>query len=61
MGWRDRRAAAKSLRRILAWEFQQIVLSHGDLIDRNARTVALGLVRNTRTVMTYRHGRSAIS
>ena len=40
MGWRDRRAAAKSLRRILAWEFQQIVLSHGDLIDRNARTVA---------------------
>ncbi len=40
MGWSDRQAAAKSLRRILAWDFQQIVLSHGDLIDRNAREVA---------------------
>jgi Domain of unknown function (DUF4336) len=40
MGWSDRRAAAKSLRRILAWEFRRIVLAHGDLIDRNARAVA---------------------
>ena len=40
MGWSDRQAAAKSLRRILAWDFQRIVLSHGDLIDRNARAVA---------------------
>jgi hypothetical protein len=40
MGWSDRTAAAQSLRRILAWDFQQIVLSHGDLIDRNAREVA---------------------
>jgi Domain of unknown function (DUF4336) len=40
MGWSDRQAAAKSLRRILAWDFQRIVLSHGDLIDRNAREVA---------------------
>jgi hypothetical protein len=30
MGWSDRQAAAKSLQRILAWDFQQIVLSHGD-------------------------------
>jgi hypothetical protein len=35
-----RQAAAKSLRRILAWEFQQVVLPHGDPIDRNARAVA---------------------
>ena len=41
MGWSDRQAAAKSLRRILAWDFHQIVLSHGDLIDRNAREVAV--------------------
>jgi len=40
IGWSDRQAAAKSLRRILAWDFQRIVLSHGDLIDRNAREVA---------------------
>ncbi len=40
MGWSDRKAAATSLRRILAWDFQRIVLSHGDLIDRNAGEVA---------------------
>lgn len=40
MGWSNRRKAAKSLRRILAWDFQRIVLAHGDLIDRNAREVA---------------------
>lgn len=40
MGWIDHQAAAKSLRRILAWDFQRIVLAHGDLIDRNAREVA---------------------
>lgn len=40
MGWSDRQAAAKSLNRILAWDFQQIVLSHGDLIDRRAHEVA---------------------
>lgn len=40
MGWSDRKAAATSLRRILTWDFQRIVLSHGDLIDRNAREVA---------------------
>ncbi len=40
MGWSDRQAAAKSLRRILSWNFQQIVLAHGDLIDRHAREVA---------------------
>ncbi len=40
MGWSNRRKAAKSLRRILLWDFQRIVLAHGDLIDRNAREVA---------------------
>ena len=41
MGWSDRKAAAESLRRILAWDFQRIVLSHGDLIERGAREVAI--------------------
>jgi hypothetical protein len=40
MGWSNRQTAAKSLRRILAWDFRRIVLAHGDLIDRNAREVA---------------------
>jgi hypothetical protein len=40
MGWSDHQAAAESIRRILAWEFQQIVLSHGDLIDHNAHAAA---------------------
>ena len=40
MGWSDRDAAANSLRRILAWDFRQIVLSHGDLIDHDAQEVA---------------------
>ena len=40
MGWSDWTAAANSLRSILAWDFQRIVLSHGDLIDRDAHDVA---------------------
>jgi hypothetical protein len=40
MGWSDRTAAANSLRRILAWDFQRIVLSHGDLIDHDAHDIA---------------------
>lgn len=40
MGWRDRAAAAQSLRRILAWDFERIVLSHGNLIERDAHKVA---------------------
>ncbi|HEY2345129.1 MAG TPA: DUF4336 domain-containing protein [Xanthomonadaceae bacterium] len=41
MGWSDRKAAAASLRRILAWDFDRIVLSHGDLIERAAHEVAI--------------------
>ncbi|MEO8810449.1 MAG: DUF4336 domain-containing protein [Rhodanobacter sp.] len=41
MGWSNRQSAASSLRRILAWDFQRIVLSHGDLIERAAHEVAL--------------------
>lgn len=40
IGWTNRWAAAQSLERILAWDFKQIVLSHGDLIARDAREVA---------------------
>jgi hypothetical protein len=40
MGWGDRISAAGSLRRILAWDFRQIILSHGDLIDHDAHAIA---------------------
>jgi hypothetical protein len=40
IGFNNRKATANSLRGILDWDFHQIVLSHGDLIDRNARAVA---------------------
>lgn len=40
MGWSDHAAAAQSLRRILAWNFERIVLSHGDLIEHDAHDVA---------------------
>jgi hypothetical protein len=38
--WKDRQAACKSLERILAWDFERIVISHGDLIEHNAKDVA---------------------
>ena len=41
MGWRDKAAARESLERILEWDFDKIVLSHGDLIEANAKSMAL--------------------
>ena len=37
MGWRDRKAARASLERILAWDFERVILAHGDLIETDAR------------------------
>lgn len=39
MGWKDKRAAKRSLERILAWDFDRIVLSHGENIHSDAKTV----------------------
>ena len=39
MGWRDKAAARASLSRILAWNFQRVILAHGDLIETNAQQV----------------------
>lgn len=41
IGWKDKKAAAASLRRILAWDFERIIIAHGDLIEENAKAVAL--------------------
>ena len=40
LGWKDKAAARQSLQRILEWDFDRIVLSHGDLIDRDAKAIA---------------------
>ncbi|MBI1217455.1 MAG: DUF4336 domain-containing protein [Rhodobacteraceae bacterium] len=40
LGIGDRAAFRHALDRILGWEFDRIVLSHGDTIDTNARAVA---------------------
>lgn len=40
LGWKDKKAAAKSLQRILNWDFERIILAHGDLIEEDARAVA---------------------
>jgi hypothetical protein len=38
-GWRDKRAARLSLRRVLAWDFERVVIAHGDLIEARAHAV----------------------
>ncbi|HEY2733615.1 MAG TPA: DUF4336 domain-containing protein [Polyangiales bacterium] len=39
-GWCDKRAARASLERVLGWDFERIVLSHGELIEHDARACA---------------------
>lgn len=40
LGWRDKQAASQSLQQILNWDFERIILAHGDLIETNAKQVA---------------------
>ncbi len=39
LGWFDKNAARESLRRILAWDFERIILAHGDLLELDSRSV----------------------
>jgi glyoxylase-like metal-dependent hydrolase (beta-lactamase superfamily II) len=34
---RDRRAARQSLERILAWDFDRVVVAHGDVLEAGGR------------------------
>jgi hypothetical protein len=36
-GWRDKAAARASLRAILQWVFERVILAHGDLMETDAR------------------------
>jgi len=40
LGWKDKVAARMSLERILSWDFERIIIAHGDLIERDAKDVA---------------------
>jgi len=40
LGWNDKLAAKESLERILAWDFDRIILAHGDLIEDDAHQIA---------------------
>jgi len=39
LGWKDKAAASISLKRILDWDFERVILSHGDLIDKDAKAI----------------------
>ncbi len=41
LGWFNKKAAASSLKQILNWDFERIIIAHGDLIEKNAKAVAL--------------------
>ena len=40
IGWKNRRAAQDSLQRILEWDFERIILAHGENIDHDAKAIA---------------------
>ena len=37
--WGDKARVREGLERILAWDFERVILSHGDIITRNARHI----------------------
>ena len=46
--WGDKARVCECLERILAWDFERVILSHGDLITRDARQV---VARAWRTIL----------
>lgn len=41
LGWKNKNAARNSLKDILQWDFDKIIMAHGDLIEENAKEKAL--------------------
>lgn len=37
MGWKDKKAAKRKLEQILQWDFERVLLAHGDFIETNAK------------------------
>lgn len=44
-GWKNKEAARESLEKILQWDFDTIILSHGDIIKNNAKDKAINAWR----------------
>lgn len=40
MGWGDKAIVRKALEKILSWEFERIIIAHGNLIESDAKAVA---------------------
>jgi hypothetical protein len=39
LGWGDRPRVAAALTKILAWDFERVIIAHGDLIEHDAKAV----------------------
>jgi len=40
-GWKNKDAARNSLKKILHWDFEKIIISHGDIIEQRAKETAI--------------------
>ncbi len=40
MGWKNKKLVKECLQKVLAWDFERIILAHGDNIDTHAREMA---------------------
>lgn len=46
LGWKDKAAARQSLERILEWDFERVILAHGDLVEKDAQAVVRAAWKN---------------
>jgi hypothetical protein len=46
LAWGDKARVREGLARILAWDFERVILSHGDIITRDARQIVAQAWRN---------------
>ena len=45
-GWSDEVAARETLEQILQWDFERVVIAHGDCIEKGAHAVIRGAWKN---------------
>ncbi len=41
LGWGDKAIVRKALNKVLSWDFERIILAHGNLVESNARNIAV--------------------
>ena len=42
MGWKDKLQAKQCMERILQWDFESVIISHGDNFTEDAKSVVHG-------------------